>query len=132
MSFKPPFLCYPVEESEGYVIRIKPEEEGEECFDFLLTPENSPTFYQAAVKAAGIVNSDGDEDVEDVNSEDDKSDLIDLKDPYERRMAVIEQVNSYAESHGVPVPEFFNMCTALTEFVETGKFPKSTKLTRVK
>lgn len=121
MSFKPPFLCYPVEETEGYVIRIKPEEEGEECFDFALDFDNSTAFLKAALETLGAPETDEDD-----------SDLIDLRDPMERRMAVIEQVNTYAESHGIAADQFYSMCSALVQFVEEGTIPKPTKLTRVK
>ena len=121
MTFDPPKLCYPVEEDDGYVIRIKTGE-GSECFDFPLTPENAPTFYTAAVRSAGLLEEECEKDPE----------MIDLSDPKELRMAVVEQVNTYAESNGLTQDKFYDMCSALTKFVEEGAFPKPTKLTRVK
>ena len=119
MSFKEPFLLYPVEEEEGYVIRCKPLEDSEECYDFKITPENAPSFFHATLSAAGIAPE----------AEEEEGFLTPEEELRDRAVA---HAAIYAQFYEVKEDQFIPLCNRIAEFIEEGKVPEKADIRSIK
>jgi hypothetical protein len=112
---------YPVEEQDGFVIRFKPTQEEDDCFDYKVPQERTGEWFLALFKMAGIEPSmvEGEEDTRFTPEE-------------ELRLSVVEQVTLYSADNLLNTEEFVGMCNVLARFVEEGIVPTKPNLKRIK